>query len=62
MTENQKAGLYGTLLNLHRNLHNQINEIKGSDIDLTEKQMNEIKKLEAEQVSVMQKIKILLSR
>jgi len=62
MTENQKAGLYSTLLNQHRNLHNQINEIKGSDIDLTKKQTDEIKRLEAEQVSIMQKIKILLSR
>jgi len=62
MTEEQKAQVYGQLLNEHTRLHNQINEIKGQNIDLNQKQIQEIRKLESRQVDIMSKIRQLLSR
>lgn len=62
MTEQQKSQAYGVLLNRHRQLHNQINEIKGQSIDLDKKQLDEIKRMEREQTDIMFKIKNLLSK
>lgn len=61
MTEEQKAGIYGNLLNEHTRLYNRINEIKGQNIDLNQEQIRQIRELERQQVIVMNKIKILMS-
>lgn len=61
MREEQKAQIYGQLLNEHTRLHNKINEIKGQNIDLNQKQLQEIKSLENQQVHIMNKIRQLLS-
>jgi len=61
MTEEQKAGIYGNLLNEHTRLHNRINEIKGQNIDLNQEQIRQIRELERQQVIIMNKIKILMS-
>lgn len=62
MLETEKANIYGMLLSQHTKLHNQINEIKGQNIDLNKNQLMEIKKLEGVQVEIMKKINLLLSR
>jgi len=62
MTEEQKAQIYGQLLNEHTRLHNKINEIKGQNIDPNQKQLQEIKNLENQQFQIMRKINQLLSR
>ena len=62
MTEQQKAVMYGQLLNEHTRLHNRINEIKGQNLELNQKQSIEVKKLENQQIDIMNKIRILLSR
>jgi len=62
MTEQQKADMYGRLLNEHTRIHNKINEIKGQNIDLNQKQLQEIRSLENQQVQIMKKINQLLSR
>jgi len=62
MTEEQKAQIYGQLLTHHTRLHNQINEIKSQNIDLNQKQLQEIRSLEQQQVQIMRKINQLLSR
>lgn len=62
MTEQQKAALYGQLLNEHTRLHNKINEIKGQSIELSNSQIREIKQLEMLQVRVMKQINVLMTR
>lgn len=62
MTEEQKANLYGQLLNEHTRLHNRINEIKGQSIDLNQKQLQDIKKLEFQQTDIMNKIRMLFNK
>jgi hypothetical protein len=57
----QKAALYGQLLNDHTRLHNQNNEIKGQNIDLNQKQLMEIKQLEQKQMFIMQQLNRLMS-
>ena len=61
MSAEQKAQIYGQLLNDHTRLHNQINEIKGQNIDLNPKQIQEIRQLEQRQIQIMQQIHRLLS-
>jgi hypothetical protein len=61
MTEQQKAEMYGSLLNEHTRLHNKINEIKGQNIDLNPNQIAEIRKLESLQVRIMNQINVLMS-
>jgi hypothetical protein len=61
MNNEQKAALYGQLLNEHTRLHNKINEIKGQNIDLNKNQISEIKNLEQRQVQIMQQINKLMS-
>lgn len=57
----QKAAIYGQLLNDHTRLHNQIQEIKGQNIDLNQKQLQEIRQLEQKQLFIMQQINRLMS-
>ena len=61
MTEQQKAVLYGQLLNEHTRLGNKISEIKGQDIEMNQKQQGEIKMLQNQQVDIMNKIRKMLS-
>ena len=61
MTEQEKAVMYGQLLNEHTRVGNQISEIKGQNIELNEKQKAEIKGLENRQIDIMFKIRKLLS-
>jgi hypothetical protein len=46
MTNEQKAQMYGDLLNQHTRISNKISSIKGESIDLNQKQINEIRELE----------------
>lgn len=62
MTEEQKAQIYGQLLNEHTRLHNQINEIKGQNLEMNPKQQKEVRILENRQVEIMNKIRLLLTR
>jgi hypothetical protein len=61
MTEQQKAVLYGQLLNEHTRIGNKISEIKGQNIEPNEKQRAEIKLLQNQQIGIMTKIRQLLS-
>jgi hypothetical protein len=61
MTEQQKAVLYGQLLNEHTRLGNKISEIKGQDIEMNQKQQADIKMLQNQQVDIMNKIRKMLS-
>lgn len=60
MTNEQKSVMYGQLLNEHTRLHNRINEIKGSNIDLSQSNLNEIKSLENQQFKIIETINNLL--
>jgi hypothetical protein len=61
MREQEKAILYGQLLNEHTRIGNQISEIKGQSIELNEKQSTQVKQLQGRQVDIMNKIRKLLS-
>ncbi len=61
MSNEQKAQIYGQLLNDHTRLHNQINEIKGQNIDLNQKQLQQIRELEQRQMVIMRQINQLMS-
>jgi hypothetical protein len=62
MTNEQKAQQYGQLLNEHTRIGNQINEIKGQSIDLDQNQLNQIGRLETQQIRIMNFINRLLSQ
>ena len=62
MTNEQKAQQYGQLLNEHTKIGNKINEIKGQSIDLNQSQLNEIGRLETQQIRIMNFINRLLSQ
>ncbi|MFM2015711.1 MAG: hypothetical protein RIQ51_1201, partial [Bacteroidota bacterium] len=53
MREQEKAILYGQLLNEHTRIGNQISEIKGQSIELNEKQSTQVKQLQGRQVDIM---------
>lgn len=61
MREQEKATLYGQLLNEHTRIGNQISEIKGQSIELNEKQSAQVKQLQGRQIDIMNKIRKLLS-
>ncbi len=61
LSNEQKAQIYGQLLNDHTRLHNQINEIKGQNIDLNQKQLQQIRELEQRQMVIMRQINQLMS-
>lgn len=56
MTDSEKAGLYGSLLNEHTKIGNAISEIKGQSIDLNEEQKQKIRRLESLQIKIMSDI------
>jgi hypothetical protein len=61
MTNEQKASIYGQLLNEHTRLHNRINEIKGQNLELNQTQIQEIRQYEQAQTRIMQQINRLMS-
>ena len=61
MTTDQKAALYGQLLNEHTRIQNEISSIKGESIDLNQQQLNKIKELQQKQLRIMNDINRLLS-
>ena len=60
MNNDQKAALYGRLLNEHTRLQNEIASIKGESIELNQQQSNKIKELEKRQIGIMNDINRLL--
>lgn len=60
MTNEQKATLYGQLLNEHTRLSNKISEIKGQNLEPNKQQAEEIKKLQSLQIRIMNDINRLL--
>lgn len=62
MNENQKADLYGQLLNEHTRTFNNINEIKGQGIDLNQDQLSKINQLEKRLSDIMRQINLLLQK
>jgi hypothetical protein len=61
MNNDQKAKIYGQLLNEHTRLQNEISSIKGESIDLNQQQMTKIKELQKRQLKIMNDINRLLS-
>jgi hypothetical protein len=61
MTNEQKAQMYGDLLNQHTRISNKISSIKGESIELNQEQLNEIQKLQNQQIKIMNDINKLLS-
>ena len=56
--ENKKL-MYESLLNQHRNISNQISEIKARNFELTVEDKNEIAKLERRLIEIMNQMKSL---
>jgi hypothetical protein len=61
MTEEQKAQLYGSLLNEHTKLFNEISMLKSENINNDKTIYNKIIILERKQFEIMNKIKTLFS-
>lgn len=61
MTNEEKAVIYGRLLNEHTRVGNKISEIKGQDINLTNEQKEKIRFLETTQIKIMRDINRLFS-
>ena len=61
MREEEKAQIYGNLLNEHTKLFNEINRIKGDSLELSLEQKRKISEMEQRQVQIMNQIRTLLS-
>ena len=61
MTEEQKAQVYGDLLNQHTKYFNEINRIKADSLDLNPEQKRKIQELENKQAQIMEQVKKLFS-
>lgn len=61
MTQEEKAQVYGSLLNEHTKCFNEINRIKAESLDLNNEQKQRIIKLESRQNEIMRQINKLLS-
>ncbi len=61
MNETQKAEIYGRLLNDHTRLHNQIQEIKGQNLELNQEQIGQVRQLEEGQRRIMAALNKLMS-
>jgi hypothetical protein len=59
MTQEQKAQMYGNLLNEHRRISNKISDVKSENFELNPEQSKKVRELEAQQVVLMEKIKTL---
>jgi hypothetical protein len=60
MTEQQKAQIYGNLLNEHTKCFNEINRIKAESLELNQEQKNKIQKFEQRQSQIMLEINKLM--
>ena len=60
MTQEEKAQIYGTLLNEHTKCFNELNRIKAESLDLNDEQKQRIFKLESRQNEIMREINKLL--
>jgi hypothetical protein len=61
MREEEKAQIYGNLLNEHTKLFNEINRIKGDSLELSLEQKRKISEMEQRQIQIMEQVKRLLS-
>lgn len=61
ISQEQKAVIYGQLLNEHTRLHNRINEIKSQNIEQSPREIQEIRNLEMAQRKIFTQINKLLS-
>lgn len=61
MTEEQKAKVYGDLLNQHTKYFNEINRIKAESLDLDRGQRLRVQDLENKQKQIMEQIKNLFN-
>jgi hypothetical protein len=61
MTQEEKAQIYGSLLNEHTKCFNEINRIKAESLELNTEQKQRIIKLERRQGEIMLQINKLLS-
>lgn len=61
MTEEQKAQVYGDLLNQHTKYFNEINRIKADNMDLNDDQRRKIADLEGKQQQIMEQVKKLFN-
>jgi hypothetical protein len=59
MNQEQKAQMYGNLLNEHRRISNKISDVKSENFELNPEQSKKVRELEAQQVALMEKIKTL---
>jgi hypothetical protein len=60
MTNEQKANMYSKLMSNFDNIRNKIADIKLTQVNLTEEQELQIKKLEIEQKNILSQINQLL--
>lgn len=60
MNEQQKAQIYGNLLNEHTKCFNEINRIKAESLELNQDQKNKIQKFEQRQSQIMMEINKLM--
>lgn len=61
MTEEQKAQVYGNLLNEHTKYFNEINRIKAESLELNNEQRFRVQQLEEKQRQIMVQIKNLFN-
>lgn len=61
MTTEQKAQIYGELLNEHTRLSNKISEIKGQNLELNNEQKKLVDQFQNRQIQIMADINKLLS-
>lgn len=59
MNQELKAQTYGNLLNVHRQISNQISDIKSENFELSQEQIQKVRALESKQIEIMAKIKQL---
>lgn len=61
MTNEEKANMYGHLLNEHTKIGNRIQEIKGNNIEVTPSDSKKVQDLERLQIQIMRDINRLFS-
>ena len=61
MTQEEKAQVYGSLLNEHTKCFNEINRIKAENLELDKFQKQKIQQLEQKQLELMLKMKSLFN-
>jgi hypothetical protein len=61
MTEEQKAQIYGSLLNEHTKCFNEINRIKADSLELNREQKMKVHQLELKQKQIMEQVKRLFN-